>query len=584
MKRTYLILCLSFIILIANAQTFTKITAGQVVTTPGDSRSVNWIDLNEDGWVDLFISNGRAGGQNNMLYMNLGNGSFIATTGDPIVTDNRPSDGATFADSDNDGDADAYVVNWYNFNNLYYINDGIANFTEITGAPVVTTSGYYETASWGDYDNDGLVDLYMTRSGGAARNRNRLYHNDGGNIFTEITSGSLVTDTFTSRSVNWTDIENDGDLDLFVTNEGFTNDENIYRNDNGSFTKITVGSLINNGGYTMSSSWEDYDNDGDLDVFLANDQSSNALFRNEGNFNFTKIMNDTVSNTNDHSFSSAWSDVDNDGDLDLFVTNSFYTALKQLNFFYLNNGNGTFERISSAPLATDSTWSYGCAFGDYDNDGFEDLAVATVQFNNVDEPDLLYHNDGNNNNWSTIKLTGTITNRSAIGTKIRVKATIGSNSVWQMREISSQSSYCGQNDLRAHFGLGDATIMDSIKVEWLSGSVEYFTNIDANEFFTITEGQGITGMNQIEKDNIFYVYPNPTTGILKINFNKKFLNEESELSITDHSGKQIFLKRLSTESDSIEINLDQIKNANSGTYYISITDKSGRKTRKAIKL
>ena len=586
MKKSFFICFILALSLNSMSQTFTKITTGPVVSTPGDSRSVNWIDMNNDGLVDLFISNGKAGGQNNMLYMNLGNGSFLARTGDPIVSDNKPSDGATFADSDNDGDADSYVVNWYNFDNLYYINDGIANFTEILGTAVVNTNGYCETASWGDYDNDGLVDLYTTRSGGSAStDRNRLYHNDGNNSFTEITSGSPVTDLYTSRSVNWTDMDSDGDLDLFVSNEGLTdNDENIYRNDSGTFTRINTGALVNNGGLTMSSSWGDYDNDGDLDVFLANDQSSNALFRNEGNFTFLKITGDTITNTNDHSFSSAWSDVDNDGDLDLFVTNTYNSALKQLNFFYLNNGDGSFERIGSSPLATDSSWSYGCAFGDYDNVGFEDLAVATVRFNNTDPSDFLYHNDGNGNHWSTIKLVGTTTNKSAIGTKIRMKAIISGNPVWQMREISAQSSYCGQNDLRAHFGLGDATVIDSIKVEWLSGTIEYFTNVAPDEFFTITEGQGLTGMNYIDESNKFLLYPNPTTGNLKIDFSNLALTGENHLTILDSEGNIIYTKLLEDYSSQLNIDLSFIRQKSTGLFYVTLSNKKGVTMQRLVKL
>ncbi len=163
------------------------------------------------------------------------------------------------------------------------------------------------------------------------------------------------------------------------------------------------------------------------------------------NLNFTKIINDPVSDANSHSFSSAWSDIDNDGDLDLFVTNSYNTVAALLNnFLFINNGNGTFTKILTGSIATDLSWSYGCAFGDYDNDGFEDLAVATVAFDGNDTNDLLYHNDGNSNNWITIKLNGTTTNKSAIGTKIKIKATINGVDVWQMREISAQSSYCGQ--------------------------------------------------------------------------------------------------------------------------------------------
>lgn len=551
----------NFLALSSLAQTFTKITTGPVVNTPGDSRSVNWMDVNGDGWIDLLITNGLQGGQSNFLYINDGAGGFNAVVNDTIVKDNAPSDGATFADTDNDGDVDCYTANWYNTPNLFYTNNGTGAFTKITGT-VTNSGGYCETASWGDYDNDGLVDLYVTNSAGV--NKNLLFHNDGGNTFTKITSGAVVNDITDSRSVNWTDIDSDGDLDIFVTNETNQN-ENIYRNDGGgTFTKITTGPLVTNLGNTMSSSWGDYDNDGDLDVFLANDGSSNALFRNDGNFNFTKIINDTVSNTNAHSFSSAWSDIDNDGDIDLFVTNSFGTALKQLGFLYLNNGNASFTRVNNTSPAIDSSWSYGCAFGDYDNDGFQDLAVATVRYNGIDPSDFLYHNDGNSNNWTTIKLVGTSTNRSAIGTKIRLKSIINGLPIWQMREISAQTSYCGQNDLRAHFGLGNATIIDTIKVEWLNGMVEYYTNISTNQFISIVEGTGITGTNSggILKKNDVLIYPNPSLTMITILIPDNYLNENFVTDIFDKTGKLVFTSNNEKEID--------IKELSAGVYTIKV--------------
>lgn len=560
------------------AQTFTKITSGPFVTSDGDSRSVNWVDVNDDGFIDCMITNGPTGGQDNFLYINNGTGGFTALTGDTIVKDNKPSDGATWADSDNDGDLDCYVVNWYNTKNLFYNNTGAGAFTQTQNA-IETSGGYCETASWGDYDNDGLLDLYVTRSGGTiATNKNLLFHNEGGNAFTKVLTGTPVTDAFISRSVNWTDIDSDGDLDLFVSNENDQN-ENLYRNDGaGVFTKLTNGPLLNDGGKTMSSSWGDYDNDGDLDVFLANDQGNDGLFRNEGHFNFTKITTDTVSNCGGNSFSSAWSDVDNDGDLDLFVTNSFGTTTLWPNFLFLNNGNGSFTRVGNTAPATDLDWSYGCAFGDYDNDGFEDLAVATCRYNSVDRPDLLYHNDGNSNNWITIKLVGTTTNKSAIGTKIRVKANINGNPVWQMRELSAQTSYCGQNDLRPHFGLGNATNIDSIKLEWLNGTVEYYTNITTNQFITIVQGKGITGINneRLLKINDVLIYPNPASTKINIIIPDEYRNENFVSFIYDQNGKLIYSSNNEKEID--------INGLTIGTYTIKVKVGKSYNTQTIIKL
>ncbi len=566
------------------SQSFTKITASPVVSRPGDSRSVNWIDINNDELQDLMITNGPAGGQNNFLYLNNGTG-FIAVNNDTIVKDGKPSDGATWADTDNDGDIDCFVANWYNMIGLYYTNNGNGTFTYQANAGLTNGITYAETASWGDYDNDGLLDLYVARSGGTlATNKNFLFHNDGNNSFTKVTTGAPVNDAFVSRSVNWTDADSDGDLDLFVSNEDVSNNnENFYRNDGGgNFVKLTSGTLLNDGRKTMSSSWADYDNDGDMDVFLANENSNNALYRNEGNFNFTKIINDTISKGTANSFSAAWSDVDNDGDLDLFATNSFVSNTKLPCLFYLNNGNSSFTRVSNHTLTADSGWTYGCAFGDYDNDGFEDLAVATCRFQSQDKEDYLYHNDGNSNAWITIKLIGTTSNKSAIGAKVRLKANINGSSIWQMRELSAQSSYCGQNDLRAHFGLGNASTIDSLKIEWPSGLVQHFDSISINQFISVIEGQNPAGIDKIKSVNQFTISPNPVG-------NKLFISQTKLLAgdlLVFMSGKGDTLSQLtiSASTNKLEIDLKKQGIEKSGIYFLSIVSKLGVRTQQFIKL
>jgi hypothetical protein len=183
-----------------------------------------------------------------------------------------------------------------------------------------------------------------------------------------------------------------------------------------------------------------------------------------------------------------WGDYDNDGYLDLFVCNLY---LK--NFLYHNRGDGTFEQITTGSLVNDGgpgVPSVGCSWGDYDNDGFLDLVVANgggpspVEFNN-----FLYRNNGNSNAWIKIKCVGTVSNRSAIGTKVRIKATIGGKTFWQMREVSCGDGFASGNPLETHFGLGDATNIDIVRIEWPSGIVQTLTNVAAKQFLTVEEHQ-----------------------------------------------------------------------------------------------
>ena len=215
-------------------------------------------------------------------------------------------------------------------------------------------------------------------------------------------------------------------------------------------------------------------------MFVANFGGNNFLYRNDGAGNFVKITNGPVVNDDGRSTGSSWGDFDNDGDLDLFVANDSGN-----NFMYCNDQDAGFVKIAGVQLVNDGGASQGSSWGDFDNDGDLDLFVA-----NNSEDNFLYLNHGNSNNWVNIKLIGTVSNTSAIGAKVKVKATIQDSAqgvMWQMREVAGQTGYLSQNSLNAEFGLGDATIIDSIRVEWPSGFIQDTTDIKANQYLTIKE-------------------------------------------------------------------------------------------------
>ena len=564
MRKQLLLLFILFISISLHAQYFSKITDGPVVTAISDSRSCNWIDFDNDGWPDIQITNGNEAGDDNMLFKNNGDGTFSQIGSGAIVNDNKPSDGATWGDYDNDGDADCFVVNWYGIDNLFYENNRDGTFTQILDENFVSDGGHSETASWGDYNNDGFLDLCVTNSGGTLKNF--LYQNNGDKTFTKITGGAIANDAFTSRSVNWVDFNNDGNIDLFVSNEAGEN-ENLYQNNgDATFTKITTGALVNDHGKTMSSSWGDIDNDGDQDVFLANDQGDDALFRNEGDGVFTKLTDDIICNNGGNSFGSNFADIDNDGDLDLFVTNSFWGS-EWNNFLYINNGDGTFTQNTTDVTTTDFGWSYGNAFGDYDKDGDMDLVVANCY--NEGQASSLYKNETTGNNWIVIDCEGVISNRSAIGAKIKVKSIINGNPVWQMREISAQTGYCGQNMLPVHFGLGNTEIIDSIIISWPSGITDLFADVADNQYKNVLEGEASSSV----QDNFISgvsISPNPANGIIHLLFS---LQSASQLNIRiyDLAGNKIFNLSDSVYAagkQTIEIIPDNHLKMASGTYII----------------
>jgi enediyne biosynthesis protein E4 len=526
-------------------QTFTRITSGAIVNDVAASRSVNWVDVNNDGYLDLFVSTGREGGQNDLLYINNGPDSgytFRKVTNSPIVLDNLPSDGSSWADYDNDGNLDAATVAWYDSLNSLYRNLANGTFVSMSSSQIVTDRGFSETCTWGDYDNDGYVDLYVSNSGGTLRNS--LYQNNGDGSFTRITVGSPVTDQYISRGANWVDYDNDGDVDLFVANES-NQANNLYKNElkesgSATFTKITSGGLVTDISSSWSGSWGDYDNDGDLDVFIATGYplaANDMLYRNNGDGSFTRILTGPQVTEGLRSGCGAWGDVDNDGDLDLFVTTAYNSASTR-NLLYKNRlmetGSATFVRDSVGSIVNDVGSSYGCAWGDFDNDGDLDMFVANTR--NEAATNALYRNDNaNGNHWLEMRSRGTSSNRSGIGTKMRIWFRINGQSVHQMREVDGQSGYCGQN-LVQHFGLGSATIIDSMIIEWPSGIVDRHSNVTVDRIVTATEGGPLAFVGGWEnvapaEFHLGQNYPNPFNPTTTIHYT---LHNRARIELTVH--------------------------------------------------
>ncbi|GAB5398821.1 MAG: hypothetical protein Aureis2KO_04060 [Aureisphaera sp.] len=501
------------------AQSFQETAIPDLTTTASASRSANFIDVNGDGWDDIFITNGPFAGQDNMLYINNQNNTFTTVSGEAIVLDGDRSDGASFADTDNDGDLDAFVVtfgaNGVGKKNYFYRNNGDGSFTYEPSIAMGIPLTYSEMATWIDVNNDQNLDLYFTNSVGNLRNM--YFENQGDGTFQGSTAIAITDDVLPSRSIDWIDYDNDGDCDLFVTNEeGQTN--SLFRNDGpDNFTQITDSAITLSFRNSAGSSWGDIDNDGDFDLFVANygtGGQANQLFINE-NGNFTEDLTSAIAVPSTSSFGSSFADVDNDGDLDLFVCNAFLAG-QNTNFLYMNDGNGNFTQDTSSDLANHQGWTFGCAFGDYDNNGWLDIVLANTLSEN--QTNSLYQNTGSGNNWVKLNCVGTDSNTSAVGAKVKIRATINGNEVWQTRKIAASSGYCSQNSYVVHFGLGDASTIDEVVVEWPVGTSESFEVDTINSTHDIVEGEGTLG-NAEQTSAVFSVYPNPVTHMLNIQLN-----------------------------------------------------------------
>lgn len=495
--------------LLAQPAYFTRITDGPIATDLNRSLGCSLVDYDNDGLTDVLVSNEL--GLTNFLYHNDGGFRFSVAASEPILAMKGDCSTGIWGDWDNDGDLDLWMSHFVPYKSCFFRNDLGAGkptlFTQVTSGSWVNTIAASRGSAWADYDNDGFLDLAVANS--SAENQSEfLYRNDGSGGMVRVNAPPLTSSGGRSQTCSWADYDGDGDLDLYVAN---ANDQQnfLFRNEGGGrFPRVAQGPPATTVGDWMSVAWADYDNDGDLDLYATTQYPDrgyrNALYQNNGDGTFTAVVDDPAVTQWADSEGVAWGDFDNDGYLDLFVT----TCCNQNDLLFHNERDGTFTRMDEGDIANHGTAGSGCAWADLDNDGFLDLFVSSDPFTSTApaEENYLYRNDakanGNNNSWLLVRLVGTASNRSAIGAKIRAKATLWGKEVWQMREISGGSGSSSQNDVRAHFGLGDAAQVDLVRIEWPSGIVQEIPNVPGRQILTITEHQaGATGAPSLAASN-----------------------------------------------------------------------------------
>jgi len=392
-----------------------------------------------------------------------------------------------FVDINNDGNLDLWACHDTAQSHAYR-NDGAGNLNfDISLMPTLAVGGNYQS-QWSDLDNDGKIDMYLSKCRG----------------------GAAVGDP---QRIN-----------LFYKNNG-----------NGTFTESGAAAGINDGSQSWSSAIEDYDNDGDMDILLSNISDTNKFYRNNGNGTFTDIYSSTGINAQVGSWELQAADFNNDGWMDFLWQNG-----KEL---YLNNGDLTFTGY-------DLSFSEG-AIGDLNNDGFLD-----VQFNNQ-----VYYNTPNGNNWVKINLQGIQSNRNGIGTKVEIYGSWGK----QIREIKSGNGFSHQSTLNAHFGIGTETTISQIIVRWPSGIVDTYLNPTINQSLLAVEGSTLAVNTYTNA--AFSLYPNPAKDIVNIKLSEGI--EFNNAKIFDLNGKLVAEPKINHSTFSVQ-------NLSIGTYIILFRDQNGK--------
>ena len=450
---------------------FEKVMTGPVATDLHVSAGASWVDTDGDSFPELYI-NGYS--PSNRLYRNNKDGTFT----DISSNIDQSNQEGTWVDFDNDGDYDLNITSDLDGDvKSFRINSGSGTFNKtILTVPSPPVAGVLQFNSiFGDYDNDGDLDVvYLAES-----DANPFFENNGDGTFTQNSTAVIATDVTTSIDASWVDIDNDGDQDFFVTNNA-ANTNSLYINQgNKTFTKVTTGNIVTDVGNSESQSWADIDHNGFLDVFVGGNDSPSFIYMNNGDGTFTKRTNLGGGIVSGVTLGSSFADYDNDGDDDLFI---FFSSTTQPHRIFQNDGDGTFTEITGT-LLNEVGISWSGAWGDYDRNGFQDLVVVNLGFENS-----LFKNTGNGNNWLNIKLEGSESNRKGVGARVLVTAKLdGTNAVVQTKQLQVTSGLRAQNEMVLHFGLGAAANADFVEVFWPSGKYKKFDAVTSNQFITISE-------------------------------------------------------------------------------------------------
>jgi hypothetical protein len=490
-----------------------------------------FLDYDNDGNVDVLIVNGstlehfKKGGDPMVALYRNDHGHFVDVTESAHLRKNGWGMGVCVADYNNDGFPDIYITAYGP--NVLFRNNGDGTFTDVTSSAGVGDARWGTGCAFGDYDRDGNVDLYVANyvsfdektvrprgsndlcrymgadvfcgPVGLPGQPDVLYHNNGDGTFTDVTAKAGIRDpNYFGFGVIFSDLDNDGWPDIYVANDSQPN--LLFRNNrNGTFSEVGLssGAALNEAGRAQSGmgvAIGDYDGNGYPDIFVTNfARDTNTLYKNLGKMFF---VDSTVSaglgeiSLSYLGWGASFADLDNDGLPDIFVANGHvYPQVDSLkvgqNYFqrkelYRNLGNGKFAEIarSSADLLIGKS-SRGVAVADFDNDG--DLDILVVNIN--DRPSLYRNDGGNRNHWIGFRLEGTRSNRSAIGARVEIEA--GGRK--QISYVLSGGSYLSQNDLRVHFGLGDMTRVERVRIRWPNGNVEELGPFETDRVITIKE-------------------------------------------------------------------------------------------------
>ncbi|WP_161555248.1 FG-GAP-like repeat-containing protein [Dokdonia sinensis] len=467
-------------------------------------------DVDDNGFNDIIL-----GGSYDDLKLLKADASGTSFTVETLDGPNIFLQNANFVDINNDGNIDFFGCHDDGLSNPYK-NDGSGNLTydlgliDTSSTVASDNSGNYGSI-WMDYDNDGDLDLYISKCRQGVddpmdgRRLNLLFQNDGNNNFTDVAESAGLLPMTQTWSTNFEDIDNDGDLDAVIVNH-FSNHQIYANNGDGTFTDITaqtgVETALQEIGFGIQVMMEDFDNNGFIDIYMTTTDGDDKILLNNGDITFTEAVNP-----------------------------------------FTRNG----DHVQSA------------AVGDLNNDGFIDIIAGYASgFNNPSDSanDQLFLNNGNENNWIKLDLKGDESNSNGIGARIELYGDWG----LQIREVRAGESYGTQNSLQTHFGIATATAIEKVIVRWPSGIVDEILEPSINRTLTVLEGENELSLVDFNTGD-FLIYPNPTKGSFTVEHTRDKLEE---ITIYDVNGRKLEVFKPAALKNNIDV-----AHLSSGVYFVS---------------
>lgn len=575
--RLFLKLFFSYLALapMATAQvTFTDVAEDFGITHTSSgcvlASGIAFVDHNGDGLDDIIMT--ACQGQNIYIYEN-NEDYFLGFTPVFLLGDTSDTRVVLWADYDNDGDQDLFVGN-SNARNKFYRNMGngvFIDYTDIAGLSPLAHATY--AASWADYDNDGWLDLYVAnRSTQNVSMHNKLYRNNGDGTLSDVTSQAGVGNVNGATiATAWLDYNNDGWPDIYNANDRGTINRLFRNNGNGTFTNITNAN-VNLVMDAMSVTVADIDDNGFLDIYITNDATGNKLLMNNGDNTFTESATQMGVQVNKGTWGSLFIDYDNDGDFDLFVSAmSSGSGANGIANDLFENQDGTFVNVSGTVIPLHQLPTMGAAMADFNGDGYYDIAAIS----SGDERSSLLQNSGGANNWIKIHLQGVFSNRDAIGSWIYVWC----NGQLYKRYTQCGANFASQDAFYQIIGIGEHNVIDSVVVSFPSGVKRVIDNPLVNSTMLIVEDDVVLTRPESQTPFSFSVGPNPFSEFVQIFSSAVNFINDLDIELYTITGVLIDIEILKSQ-DSMFVIPNKI--LTTGMYFLSIQSNLGTETHKLL--